>query len=1146
MKTKNKTIKFLSHFLIILIIISTILVYRPQKANAYMGIGDVGTSFDPPTEVAAQAAVGTNAAGAASGAANAATSASGLGIATNTWYGKLLDQVLMAVARKVLGEITKSTINWIDSGFHGAPLFLENPGSFFNDIAKSQIKMYVDMFGYDKIKFPFGQDFALSMISSYKNTLQNNASYTMSNVIKDETTLNNYRNDFAFGGWNGFLVNTQYPQNNYLGFRMTVAEGLARSVQGTAKTAVKEVTDTLQQGQGFLSPKTCPSNPAYNNGTNEFQKPSFDEAGYNKIYPYNPPPVKMVDGPNGFPIVDEGSQVIFDNYDKEWKKNHDEAVAGWSSPTGPNVCPGGLKSTTPGAVVASQITTALGSNFRQTELGAAMGNSLSAIFDALLNKFIGSGLTALATSINPETKPTDTWSYMGQTLGSDGNDWSNMPDVVVDLRQFRISIEGKTVRTFVKGDILLNEDGTEKVYNGGEALICENNRPQIKDEAGKDIDCVNGDPILYVAGDPILDENGNQKKYDGTEAVFDNEGNIVTNADGTVKRHTAGELVFAKGGEQKIHTNGEKIYARGGEILTEIGDTTDIEPKSEKEYFPGDIENTIEELATMDNPCDPSSEDYNECFYNANTNRTKPTGAWTNNTNYKINAAYIQKYNPGIVQVIGPLIDATQALDWCTPGPDKNWGKRLDSEYDTQRRKLDQEVALQDEWTSRAAKSMLGDLKFAVMGFKDWIDNRISTALPASMFYTDTINELDDISQQLTDVTNAKKTKVRALNRLSVIKQLLKDLATTLKNNTKFDENGNVVPDPLTQPKPGSGHEKILINYKKQYDAVSSSISSVRSVEDSKKQLQVLKDKLDKIINPSPTKGYLAQCTQQRNNSQWKNVTLKGEQRIFCDIPIVSGYSHGETIRHSDAGQCSNWNWGSHCNNGGWPRTSKVGTIASKIGTADNDANVPMESWFVFRNQLGFDNGILEPPFCSGTGGGSVQSNPVKVTITSNRKRVRSGAANSGLMISWSSTNATTCTVTNDDGDLVEDGNALNKPAPGISIGALNRETTYTISCSDSKTPNPNTAEASVTIAITSGAINPDDGGTTSDGGGNNNAMYDPNGMCNYSDLPMVNARDIEGDGTVNNWITIGIGCDTIMNAKKTDYTHAGDILNQF
>jgi hypothetical protein len=349
---------------------------------------------------------------------------------------EIYKETLKAIAKRAIQEMTKSTINWINSGFHGQPLFLENPESFFRDIAKYEVKNMVDQFGYDSLKYPFGKDFALNAINSYKQTLENNTAYSLSRVINDPTLLHGYQNDFNVGGWNGFLINTQYPQNNYLGFQMTATEELARRVQGTSKTAVDKINDTLAQGQGFLSPQTCPSNPNYNNGKNEFQKPSFNQSDYDKKYNENFPWPAI----DGKPTPEEQQKI--EQYKNDYTTGLAAARAEWDSK---NSCPGGLVNTTPGAIVASQIMNSLGSGQRQGELSAAMGNSLSAIFDALLNKFISDGLNSLASNSNPKNNP-DTWSYDGQTLGSPGDGgtnstWDIGPEEPIYINKFKKDIE---------------------------------------------------------------------------------------------------------------------------------------------------------------------------------------------------------------------------------------------------------------------------------------------------------------------------------------------------------------------------------------------------------------------------------------------------------------------------------------------------------------------------------------------------------------------------------------------------------------------------------------------------------------------------------------------------------------------------------
>lgn len=340
---------------------------------------------------------------------------------------EVLRQTAMTVARRALQEVTKSTVNWINSGFHGAPLFLENPESFFEDIAKSEVKNMVDMFGYDTGKYPFGKAFALNIIDAYKRQLSDNASYSLNQVTSDPNVIKNYQN-FRVSGWDGFILNTQYPQNNYVGFQMEATKELAFRIGGTGKSPAQKVQETLQQGMGFLSPKMCPDNPKYNDGTNEFRRPRFDEAKYRADNPYDP-------------STPESRNA--------WTLGLVEAKAKWAKD---NDCPSGLVNTTPGSVVANQIMTSLSSQTRQSELGAALGNSLSAVFDALLNKFIGDGLNSLATQSNPQPADEDTWSYEGLTLGSAGEGgtnatWDSVAEAPIVLAEFKQVLDSGITHT---------------------------------------------------------------------------------------------------------------------------------------------------------------------------------------------------------------------------------------------------------------------------------------------------------------------------------------------------------------------------------------------------------------------------------------------------------------------------------------------------------------------------------------------------------------------------------------------------------------------------------------------------------------------------------------------------------------------------
>jgi len=353
-------------------------------------------------------------------------------------------QLLKVAAKRILAKMTQATINWINSGFHGSPLFLENPESFFKDIAKSEIRNLVDLIGYDTFRFPFGKQVALQVIDSYKRQLADNAQYSLSKVINDPDLLVRYRNDFNVGGWNGFLINTQYPQNNYLGFNMIIQQNLASRLEGTLMSPAQKVKDALQQGMGFLSPQMCPPdvNPNYNNGTNEFLKPSFkfDDKAWGAANPEES-------------FIDQRGEIDQGAYNQKYASDKAAAQANWAKV---NTCPGGLVSTTPGSVAANQIFGALNTPFLQTALDGAIGNSIAAIFDALLNKLLDTGLNALSSTVNQAPSINDNWSYDGNTLSggttTSGTAALNIPqNVSVNVREVAsTAISGGTAPYSIK------------------------------------------------------------------------------------------------------------------------------------------------------------------------------------------------------------------------------------------------------------------------------------------------------------------------------------------------------------------------------------------------------------------------------------------------------------------------------------------------------------------------------------------------------------------------------------------------------------------------------------------------------------------------------------------------------------------------
>ncbi len=307
-------------------------------------------------------------------------------------------QILRSIAKRVLARLTRDTVNWINGGFDGKPLFLQDPQGFFVDLRNQEIKNLVNTIGYDPINYPFGRDIAIGIIQGTKNYFAQNAKYSLDQVIGGDQNRVEFQTNFSLGGWGAYTALAQ-PNNNRFGSQLLAKRYETKITAGLNVDAGALLKAELDQGKGFLSPKKC-ADPT----------------------DYDPEPFTW-DGGNGT------------------SEDYNDAYAQYQASNA--VCRR-WEVTTPGGLVSDQISLALGSKYRQSELGQAMGNSLSAIFDALLNKLVDDGLSALGDAGGLPVQQ-DNFNYLGYTLGTGngasgtGSAWST-DDIVIDLTEFRKEI----------------------------------------------------------------------------------------------------------------------------------------------------------------------------------------------------------------------------------------------------------------------------------------------------------------------------------------------------------------------------------------------------------------------------------------------------------------------------------------------------------------------------------------------------------------------------------------------------------------------------------------------------------------------------------------------------------------------------------
>ncbi len=281
-----------------------------------------------------------------------------------------LDAIAYTAAKIVLAKLTKSTLNWINSGFAGSPTFVQDPGSFFESIANEQVNSFTAKIAFNPEQYPFGRFTAQNVIKGIQGQLDNNAKISSGFVLKDEADPNKpyearfeaFTNDFLYaGGWDGYLAVTEITQANPFDSYISAVNhtGPVVSAAISQKNPVTAIVGELQQASGFLSLKKC-GKPIW------YEDPSRDTS---------------------FTLAQAEAQAKNDPADadtqeaKDWLYYH--KCEKWETQT-------------PGTAIAEQMNISLGDTKRQLELADELNESISAIFDALMSQLFSKGVKALS------------------------------------------------------------------------------------------------------------------------------------------------------------------------------------------------------------------------------------------------------------------------------------------------------------------------------------------------------------------------------------------------------------------------------------------------------------------------------------------------------------------------------------------------------------------------------------------------------------------------------------------------------------------------------------------------------------------------------------------------------------------------------
>ncbi len=309
------------------------------------------------------------------------------------------DGIAITLAKNQLTAMTRSAMNWVNSGFGGNPFFVQNMQHMTYNLEKNVINTGIDALLAPNNMNPYALDFAKAKVAN-KGIVSSSAQFLgglqsdLSNFVTDPTSYysdntlgkaqdtrtvlqraqqanNSFATNFMYGGWNGWLALTQIEKNNPLGFNM-IANQYINEMESSATNQFKSEITT---NNGFMSQKTCVT---YNDDKlKQLQKDlsTYQSASNTSC---------SGTGANSDACASakasiSNTQDKIKNFVRECKDD------GW-------------KVITPGSLIKDKVTSYLGSPERQLEIAKTINDSLNAVFSVLISKLEGSGLFGLSDS----------------------------------------------------------------------------------------------------------------------------------------------------------------------------------------------------------------------------------------------------------------------------------------------------------------------------------------------------------------------------------------------------------------------------------------------------------------------------------------------------------------------------------------------------------------------------------------------------------------------------------------------------------------------------------------------------------------------------------------------------------------------------
>ncbi|MDQ3014806.1 MAG: DUF5011 domain-containing protein [bacterium] len=247
--------KIACSILVVALIVPATLLSEPKKAEADVGkcFAQLGTTlaavFTDKGQAAAYSIPSVQPTPTTDG--TIAGSASG-----NFWDTCVFRPLAHSLGRIMLAEMTKSIVDWINTGFEGSPSFITDPKGFLLDVGDQVVGDYILGTGLAGLckPFQFQIRIALAVNYSYKSGFGKRSQCTLTDILGNtENAFNDFTSDFTKGGWKSWFTMTGNPYNNPYGAYLEANAEVSAQIGNRKAIELKK----LDWGNGFFSYEEC-------------------------------------------------------------------------------------------------------------------------------------------------------------------------------------------------------------------------------------------------------------------------------------------------------------------------------------------------------------------------------------------------------------------------------------------------------------------------------------------------------------------------------------------------------------------------------------------------------------------------------------------------------------------------------------------------------------------------------------------------------------------------------------------------------------------------------------------------------------------------------------------------------------------------